>query len=420
MLSEEQNRLLVETGTGTPCGALLRSYWQPAALSEELGVDPLPVTLLGEELVMFRRSGGEPALIGRHCSHRGADLSYGRVEDGGLRCMYHGWLYDGRGSCLDQPGERGGGEYRDGVRHPAYPCVERAGVVFAYLGPGQPPFLPDYGFLSAPGEHLWVRKYYHECNYLQANEGNIDPVHLSFLHRVLDDTGLDRAKPVRGTDAAVDNLYGVDLAPALEVEVADFGLRICSLRRISADRHYLRVSNFIYPNLSAFPGETGADGYSVHWHVPIDDTRHWKFAFAYNREKALSAEFRRRDQSAVTADHRFLRNRSNRYLQDREAMKTKTYSGLGLHFQSHDAYATESQGFVQDRTREHLVSSDKAIVAARKLLESAIRQVQAGREAPHVVRSPSQNKFPHLVVLSEMIPAAADWHDAARKAAGGQ
>src|SRR5438477_11870616 len=169
MLTTEENHLLTRTGPGTPCGELLRRYWQPVALSAELppGGAPVPVTVMGEELVLFRDEQGRPGLIGMHCAHRGADLSYGRLEDGGLRCIYHGWLYDRTGRCLEQPGEpslppqpfdqlraaaspaRGEGArpFHERIRQTAYPCREAGGMVFSYMGPGEPPLLPGYEFL---------------------------------------------------------------------------------------------------------------------------------------------------------------------------------------------------------------------------------------------------------------------------------
>src|SRR6266571_1553834 len=172
MLTKEQNDLLTQTGPGTPGGELLRRYWQPAGLAEELppGGPPLPVRLLGEDLVLFRDEQGRPGLLGLHCSHRGADLSYGRLEDGGLRCLYHGWLYDVQGRCLEQPGEPAGSTLRQAqdrpfhekIRHPAYPCVEQTGIVFAYLGPGEPPLLPAYEFLSAPDGYWSSTKTFQE------------------------------------------------------------------------------------------------------------------------------------------------------------------------------------------------------------------------------------------------------------------
>src|SRR5579862_2261355 len=154
MLTPEQNDLLTRTERGTPGGELLRRYWQPAALSEELPIAgaPIPVRLLGEDLVLFRDQHGQPGLLGLHCAHRGAELSYGRMEDGGLRCLYHGWLYDRTGRCLDQPGEPAGNEFHAKVRQLAYPCIEKAGIIFAYMGPGEPPLLPAYEPLSVPDD----------------------------------------------------------------------------------------------------------------------------------------------------------------------------------------------------------------------------------------------------------------------------
>jgi phthalate 4,5-dioxygenase len=416
MMTREENTLLTQTGRCTPGGALLRRYWQPVALSEEVPREaaPLSIKILGEDLVLFRDDKGRAGLLGIHCSHRGTDLSYGRVEDGGLRCLYHGWLYDVGGRCLAQPGEPGGGEHRDAIRHLAYPCKETGGVIFTYMGPGAPPLLPNYEFLNASSDHLYVAKIFHECNYLQANEGNIDPVHLSFLHRFLENRQ-EQYRGVRGAEESHYNLVARNIAPILDVELTDFGVRIYTMRKLSAEKAYLRVSYFILPNLSAFPGQTGGEGYSVNWHVPIDDDHHWKYTFVYSAETPLDEKIINRERSEMTPDYRLVRNAANRFMQDRESMKTKTFAGMGAGFQAHDAFATASQGAIQDRTDEHLVSSDKAIVAARKLLEKAIRDVQEGREPPHVIREPSQNRLPHLLVISDMIPSAGDWKEYTRK-----
>src|SRR4051812_2457457 len=151
MLVEELNVLLTRTGRGTPCGELLRRYWQPAALAEELpaGGAPLPVRLLGEDLVLFRDESGQPGLLGIHCAHRGADLSYGRLEDGGPRCISHGWLYARPGRCMEQPGEPAGSTFHERIRQTAYPCVEIGGLIMTYMGPGEPPLIPNYEFFQA-------------------------------------------------------------------------------------------------------------------------------------------------------------------------------------------------------------------------------------------------------------------------------
>jgi phthalate 4,5-dioxygenase oxygenase subunit len=417
MISQEENDLLTQTGPGTPCGELLRRYWQPIALSEELphGGAPLRVMILGEELVLFRDDHGQPGLLGLHCSHRGTDLSYGRVENGGLRCVYHGWLYDVGGRVIEQPGEPGGGANRDQIRHRAHACREAGGVIFTYIGSDKPPLLPDYEFLSVPEEQRTVTKILYQCNYLQGNEGNIDPVHLSFLHQFLSDAPVPLQRVVQGTETTDNTLLGKDIAPAIEVELTDFGLRICSVRASGRDKTYLRVTNFVMPNLAAFGGSTVGEGYSVHWHVPIDDTRHWKYVFMFSRDKALPPELLNKSRAELGEDFRLTRNGANRYQQDRESMKTKTFTGMGYNFQAHDAFATESQGAIQDRTAEHLVSSDKAIIAARKLLLNAINDVKNGRDPQHVVRDPASNQFSHLQVFSEVIDASADWKQHTRE-----
>ena len=420
MIPSNENNLLTQIGPGTPCGELMRRYWQPVALSEELPREgaPLKVSILGEELVLFRDDQGRPGLLGLHCSHRGTDLSYGRIEDGGLRCLYHGWLYDICGRVIEQPGEPGGGANRGEICHRAYPCQEMGGVIFTYMGPGDAPLLPRYDFLTAPEERRTVTKVLHQCNYLQANEGNIDPVHLSFLHQYLQGAKPPLRRIVAGTNDTDNTLLRKDIAPNIEVEVTDYGLRIYTTRDAGPGQCYFRVTNFIMPNLSAFGGSTVGDGYSVHWHVPIDDTHHWKYLFMFSRTKPLSQELREKNRAELTPDYRLTRQETNRYRQDRESMKTKSFTGIGFNFQAHDAFATESQGSVQDRTSEHLVSSDKAIVAARKLLLNAIRDVKEGRQPQHVIKDAKANRFSHLVVLSEIVPAASDLKQFVRDRAG--
>ena len=194
-----------------------------------------PVRLLGEDLVLFRDDAGRPGLLGLICSHRGANLSYGRLEDGGLRCIYHGWLYDIHGNCLEQPGEPVGSTFYERIRHKAYPCQETAGVIFAYLGPGEPPLVPAYEVLDGPAALRSVTKIYRECNYLQANEGNLDSVHLSFLHsrvRAPGETG-----PREGSG---DGPFDV-----IDPEETDYGLRVYWVRNTSPDRYFLHVTNFV-------------------------------------------------------------------------------------------------------------------------------------------------------------------------------
>ena len=408
MLQEENDRL-TRVGPGTPCGELMRRYWQPLALSEELppGGVPLPVRLLGEDMVLFRDDQGRPGLLGIHCSHRGADLSYGRVEDGGLRCIYHGWLYDVHGNCLDQPGEPGGGPHRSEIRQPAYPCVERVGIIFAYMGPGEPPLLPNYEFLALPEEQVFCTKLYSECNYLQGNEGNIDLLHVSILHYTDRDV---QANTVHGGVNGLSSRGGAPGAETTDAELVDVGLRVCKLRKVPPDRTYIRSCTFIMPNLCAVPArQEGGRGYTVNWHVPIDDENHWKYVLIFNRERALDKEAVLRERQATDSSYKSLRNKANRYLQDRDSMNTESYSGIGHVFQAQDLCVTESAA-IQDRTREHLVASDAPIVASRKVLLKGIADVEQGRDPANVVRDPDANRF-KIISTYGFLPEGTGWKE---------
>lgn len=413
MLSQEDNELLTRTGPGTPGGNLLRRYWHPVALAEELPPDgaPLPVRILSEDLVLFRDHHGQLGLIGLHCSHRRADLSYGRVESGGLRCLYHGWLFDRHGNCLEQPCEPPDKRFCEKVRHPAYPCHEQAGIIFSYMGPGEPPLFPAYEPLLAPKGHLLVTKIYHECNYFQANEGNLDPSHVSYLHRQ-GNVPENLKRPVAGTGGKLPlALYEADMAPQIDAEETDYGVRIFSTRSIEQNRTFFRVTNFIIPNKATIPGPMSGDGYNLYWHVPIDDTHHWRYDIVFRRSAPMEEKDIRRNQEILDElgpGYRPLRNKENRYLQDRESMKTWSFSGMGRIFNTQDTAIVEGSGPIVDRTREFLGPSDRAIIAARRQMLRAIRELQAGREALHVVRSEQKNRFPDLTVVSEVIDGT-DW-----------
>lgn len=412
MVTREENSLLTATGPGTPGGELMRCYWHPIALSQELPPDgaPQPVRLLGEDLVLFRDEQSRVGLLGLLCSHRCADLSYGRIEDGGLRCLYHGWLFDVNGRCLEQPAEPPESRYKDEIRHTAYPVVEKAGMIFAYMGKGTPPLLPAYEFLAAEGEHLFLQKTVLECNYLQSLEGDIDPSHLSYLHRP---TARKDSRNVPGSDKSADMYYREDGRPKLECERADFGTRIYSIRAAGDRGRYVRITNFIMPNKAAIIGNEGrvGEGYSVHWHVPIDDENHYRFDFIFNRTRPVARERYEREIAKEIENNRYLRNRSNRYKQDRALMKTENFTGMGDYFPVHDAFATETPGAIHDRSREHLGTSDICIATVRRQILAAIDDVRAGRDPIHVIRDSVQNDVSDLVVVSEIVPPRVDHHE---------
>lgn len=411
MLTTEQNDLLTHTGPGTPGGALLRRYWQPVALSEEivLGSAPKPVRVLGEDLVLFRDEFGSAALLGLHCPHRGVDLSYGRIEAGGLRCLYHGWVMAKDGRCLEQPGEPAESVFKDKVRHTAYSTHERNGLVFAYLGPGAPPPVPRFPFLIAPPERVWCTKLWHECNYLQGNEGNVDPQHLSILHHFYDPREQFRDSRV---------IMGGDLAPKLIVEESPFGLRTYAVRKASDDEVYVRISNFVMPNGSTFDGVPMEDpavrppqpneGYQAHWHVPIDDTHHYKYVIVHRYDAPADVAYLDRIVKG-DVDERYARPRcaANRYLQNRAEMTTHTYTGMGPNFQDHDRFAVESEGPIFDRSTERLGTSDAGVIVMRRQMLAAIADMQAGRAPLSLAPDGEIDPVSELVVRSLRLPKDA-------------
>jgi phthalate 4,5-dioxygenase len=413
MLSQEENDLITQTGPGTPGGDFLRRYWHPVALSEELPPDaPLPVKIMSEDLVLFRDAHGRLGLLGLHCAHRRADLSYGRIENGGLRCLYHGWLYDRHGRCLEQPCEPPEKRFCEKVHQTAYPCEEHAGIVFAYLGPGEPPLFPAYEPFRAPPGHVLVTKIFHECNYFQANEGNLDPSHVSYLHRQ-GNVPQNLKRPVEGTGGKLPlALYEADMAPHIDAEETAYGIRIFSTRSVEGNRTFFRVTNFILPNKATIPGPMSGDGYNLYWHVPIDDTHHWRYDIVFRRSAPMEQKDIERNSEILdelSEDYRPKRNKANRYLQDRESMKTWSFSGMGRIFNVQDTAIVEGSGSIVDRTREFLGPSDRAIILARRQVLKAIRDLQTGREVPHVIRSERENRFPDLMVISEVVADAGDW-----------
>jgi phthalate 4,5-dioxygenase len=421
MLSKEQNDALTITDPGTPGGELLRRYWQPIALSSELpaGGAPVPIDLLGEELVLFRDQQDRVGLLDRHCCHRGTDLSFGRLEDGGLRCLYHGWLYDVTGKCLEQPAEPKTSTFKDRVRQTAYPVVEKAGAFFAYLGPGDAPEFPTYDFFTLGDEHIHVHKLFIDCNYLQANEGNYDPAHVGFLHRSFDTNrrpGLNFGA-LKLVGMTKDEIALTDIdpheAPRIEVEETSFGVRIFQNRSAGAGRKYLRVTYFGMPNFSVIAGPQGGDGQIGHWHVPVTNETHWRWNFYVRRDAPLDESHRipnhlRKPEEYEDAYH-ITRKQANRFLQDRSAMD-QNFTGMGPNFNTHDAFATETPGKIQDRTREHLATTDVALAAARKQMLRAVDDVRAGRDPIGLARTPDANRYPDLlsfdVVAPETMPNA--------------
>ncbi len=381
MLKKEQNDLLTQTGPGTPMGRLFRSYWLPALLAEELPHNecaPVRVKLLSERLLAWRDTQGRYALTDEFCAHRGVSLWFGRNEENGLRCPYHGWKYDHTGQCIDVPSEPAESGFCQKIKLASYPLIERGGVLWAYLGPpeSQPP-LPEWECATVPADRSFMSKRSQESNWLQAMEGGIDSSHVSFLHR-----GDLNSDPL--FKGAKGNQYNLgDSRPVFEVVESPGGLYIGARRNAEGGHYYWRITQWVMPSFTMIPprGDHPVHG---HFWVPIDDENCWAWSFDYKVTRPLSElEVRSmREGKGVHVEYtpgsyRPLANKDNDYLIDRAAQKRgETYSGVkGIGMQ--DASLQESMGPVVDRTKENLVSTDNGIIMARHRI---LRSLKAMRE----------------------------------------
>jgi len=403
MLKKEQNDLLTQTGPGTPMGQLFRRYWLPALLAEELpepDCPPVRLQLLSERMVAFRDTQGKLGVIDEFCAHRGVSLWFGRNEEGGIRCPYHGWKYDVNGQCIEVPSEPVESGYCKRIKLKSYPLVERGGVIWIYMGPPelQPP-LPEWEFATVPAKQSFTSKRLQECNWLQALEGGIDSSHVSFLH-----SGALNSDPL--FKGAKGNQYNLnDLKPVFEVVPAEGGLAIGARRNAEEGKYYWRITPWIMPCFTMVPPR-GDHPLHGHFWVPIDDHNNWAWSFDYHPTRALTeAEVQAMKDGKgihvkyVPGTYRPLQNKDNDYLMDRAAQKARvSYSGIeGIAMQ--DASLQESMGAIQDRTRENLVSTDNGIIMARQRLMKAAKALAEKGEAPPGTDPQSQRIRSVAVVL---------------------
>jgi nitrite reductase/ring-hydroxylating ferredoxin subunit len=386
MMSQEQNDLITKVGSADPAGKLMRMYWQPAALVDEL--DPArpvkAVRLLGENFVLFRDEAGRYGLMDRDCPHRGADLAFGRLEDGGLRCAFHGWLFDVTGQCLQTPAEPVTSNLCKNIRQRAFPVVEKSGILWAYLGEGTPPAFPEIDCFIAPEPYVFAFKGLIECNWLQALEVGIDPAHASFLHRFFEDedTSKSYGKQFRGASADSDlpmtRILREYDRPIINVERTEYGLRLIALRQIDEERTHVRVTNQLFPHGFVIP--MSQDMTITQWHVPVDDRNCYWYAIFTSYSAPVDKKKMRGQRLELyeLPDYRSRKNKANDYGFDPHEQATQTYTGMGADINVHDQWAVESMGAIQDRTREHLGTSDKAIIQYRKLLRQEIEKAASG------------------------------------------
>ena len=387
MLADELNTLLTRTGPGTPMGELLRRYWIPALLDTELperDCPPVRVKLLGEKLIAFRDTEGRLGLIDEFCAHRGVSLWFGRNEECGLRCPYHGWKYDVNGLCVDLPSEAEETGMRSRIKLKSYPCVEAGGVIWAYMGPpAEKPPLPNFEWVHLPPSHRVVTKRWQESNYLQAIEGGIDSSHVSFLHRG------DMA-----TDPFHKNTGGARLVKSIKTTFdildAPGGLLVGARRDGDPGTYYWRITQYIMPWYTLIPPYAN-NALNGHAWVPMDDGNCMAWSMTFHPTAPIPEKDVEllKDGNGVHAElipgtFRPVANRTNDYLIDRAKQKSgRHYNGVkGLAMQ--DASVQESIGVIADRTQEMLVSTDNAIILARQRLLKAIKTVQEGGRAPGI------------------------------------
>ena len=416
MLKKEQNELATQTDAGTPMGELFRRYWQPALLASELpepDCPPVRLQLLGEKLLAFRDTQGRLGAIDEFCAHRGVSLWFGRNEESGIRCPYHGWKYDVTGQCTDVPSEPPESRFCQKVKLKSYPLAERGGVIWIYMGPPelQPP-LPEWEFATVPTAQSFTSKRLQECNWLQALEGGIDSSHVSFLH-----SGSLKTDPL--FKGAKGNDYNfADLRPQFELAVTEGGLFVGVRRNAEPGKFYWRITPWILPSFMMVPprGDHPVHG---HFWVPIDDQNCWAWSFDYHPTRELSAGERQAMEGGAGIHCKVvpgtfipLANKRNDYLMDRAKQKSgELYSGIES-IAIQDASLQESMGPIQDRSKEMLTTTDRGIVQARRKLMAAAAALASNGTPPPGTEPRIQRVRSAALVLD----AGVAFHEAAKDA----
>jgi nitrite reductase/ring-hydroxylating ferredoxin subunit len=423
MLSQQDNEILTRVGPGTPVGEVLRRYWTPALLSSELPApdcDPVRVRLLGENLVAFRDTNGRVGLIQENCPHRGASLYFGRNEECGLRCPYHGWKFDTDGACVDMPSEPASSSFKDRVRARAYPVHESGGIAWTYMGPPESvtPFR-DFGTESLPEQNQIATKLQSYCNWIQTMEGNVDTAHISWLHSWdgagdIEDDGSD--KPGYPSNKMTWKFWLHDRAPQLEIEDTWYGFRYAGLRETPNGHTNVRITEYVFPYstiIAAVPYNTR--------HlmvVPIDDHNCWRYNFeasvpsnpqGYGGAPLFSygpfeTPFTRRVGGITPRNYLAEAD----YNIDREVQRTSTFSGV-KDFVSQDLMVTESMGPIYDRSQERLGTIDKAIIRMRNQLIRSAKSLADDGDAPLLALAGPDSDFRKIRGADKILEDGEDW-----------
>jgi 5,5'-dehydrodivanillate O-demethylase len=348
-MTPEENDRLTQVGPGTPCGEMLRCYWWPVWFSEALQDKPVPVRLLGEDLVLFRQGDGVRGLLERRCPHRGASLELGRVEADGIRCCYHGWKFAASGRCLDMPAEPAGTPLKDEVRQRAFSVHEAGGLVFAYVGSDPVSEFPRYDLLVRKGLERHVSATLDHCNWLQRAENGVDQLHAGVLHAA----GYPELALKRADIEWTREWYGVRAAYSVEGGQG-------------------KVSHCLFPANNRYFGARVGDrpSHNMHFRVPVDDFQTMTFGI-HAHESDDGADH------VVTGELR---------VKERGVYERVEDDWWGLASREQDRAAQESQGIIADRSRETLGTSDRGIAIFRRMLNDAIAAVERGNDPPGVIR----------------------------------
>jgi phthalate 4,5-dioxygenase oxygenase subunit len=413
MITPEDNELLCRVEGNAPMGGIMRRHWLPACLSEEVAEPdgaPVRTRLLGEDLVVFRDTKGRLGVLGEHCPHRQASLAFGRNEECGLRCLYHGWKFDFEGNVVDQACEPAGDRLRPQRKHKAYPVREAGGFVWIWMGPSgeMRDFEPPH-WAPMPGVRIAIVKMHAACNWAQVLEGSIDSAHSSSLHSSdMPSAEVDSAK------ATEENWPrpSTDKAPRMQVQLTNFGFRYAAIRRpiLNASMHdYVRITLFVAPFTVIIPPN---DRYKLaQMLIPVDDVNAMFYWIAWHETEGIDQESWRKFCAAevgvdLDSNYRKFRTRENNYLQDREAMKGGDFTGIkGIPAQ--DMAMWESMGPIADRTCDHLGVSDIAVVQFRRQMIAAAKTFRDG--GPAIGTTEPRIPQVKLASFEGIVPKAADW-----------
>ena len=405
-MNKEMAQVLTQTGPDTAMGNLLRRYWVPIVSSEEIALPDGPqvkTQIMGEHLVVFRDTQGEVGVVSEFCSHRGVSLFFARNEEGGLRCAYHGLKFNRHGHCIEVPSAP---EMCSKMNIKAYPCIEQAGLVWAYMGPPEfQPAPPELEWSTLPASHVFISKREQECNFLQAMEGGIDTAHVSYVHRF----EVDRDPMHAGTEAL--KYIKADGNVIFTIEKTDFGLTLFGRRNADEAHYYWRITQFIFPWYTLIP-PFGHHALGGHLWVPKDDHHCWAWSINFHHDKPLSDQEVKdmadgkgiHVQYEAPGSFRPKQNMDNDYLMDRKAQKNKeTFSGVfGISMQ--DASLQESMGPIQNHDEEKLLPTDRAIVMARRMLYEAAINLQEHPDALPALQPQSH----HVRAAGVILPKSVD------------